>query len=474
MDTDVLLERLTRHRALGEAPAFEQRWIVEHGEFVEIPRGGFYIRRGERADFLWIILTGHLAIYVDRGLGPRRVLEWRAGDVGGHMPYSRLVNSPGDVIALEPSELLVVNRGYFPDLVRECPTVTTTLVHVMLDRARAFTSSDLQDEKMVSLGRLAAGLAHELNNPASAVKRSAQLLGSLMDQAEDSTRILAEAHLSEVQLEAIDRARRICQTSLGTMTPLERADREEALDAWLSDHDADPGLATALLDTGATPASLDDLFACLQGEQFETAARWIASCCSVRTLAGEIGTASSRMHELVSAIKRFSYMDQTQVPEPTDIAQGLRDSVALLQHKARDKSIALTVAIDERLPRALAIGSDLNQVWTNLIDNALDAAPASGVVSVSASAEQGGVLVRVVDNGPGIPRDLRERIFDAFFTTKGVGKGTGLGLEVTRRLVLRNSGDIEVDSEPGHTEFRVLLRIGPDPAPRQTASPISA
>jgi signal transduction histidine kinase len=470
MDADALLDKLTHHRALADAPVDELRWLVERGEFNQVSRGALYFRKGERAEFLWIVLTGHLAIYVDRGLGPRRVLEWRSGDVGGHMPYSRLVNSPGDVIALEPSDVLIVNRRYFPDMVRECPTISTTLVHVMIDRARAFTSSDLHDEKMVSLGRLAAGLAHELNNPASAIRRSSQLLVAQMDQAEDSTRLLAGARLSEVQLEAIDRARLVCRAAVAAMTPLERADREETLDGWLADHDLDPGLATALLDTGASPASLDDLFASVRGEDFVNALRWIAACCSVRALAGEISTASSRMHDLVSAIKRFSYMDQAQVPEAMDVAQGLRDSVAMLQHKAREKSVTLGVAIDDRLPPALAIGSDLNQVWTNLIDNALDAAPPAGSVTVSAKAEQGGVVVRVVDNGPGIPRDIRERIFDAFFTTKGVGKGTGLGLEVTRRLVLRNNGDIEVDSEPGHTEFRVLLRVARGQTPGPTSS----
>jgi len=468
MDADALLERLTQHRALGAAPVEELRWLVERGEFNQISRGTFYFRKGDRAEFLWIILTGHLAIYVDRGLGPRRVLEWRTGDVGGHMPYSRLVNSPGDVIALEPSEVLLIIRRYFPDLVRDCPTLTTTLVHVMIDRARAFTSSDLQDEKMVSLGRLAAGLAHELNNPASAVRRSAQLLVAQMDQAEASTRLLAGARLSEVQLDAIDRARRICRAAVGAMSPMERADREDTLDRWLDEHHLDPELATALIDSGATPESLDDLFAAVKGQDFANALRWIAACCSVRALGSEISTASSRMHELVSAIKRFSYMDQAQVPEAMDVAQGLRDSVSMLQHKARNKSVALGVTIEDRLPAALAIGSDLNQIWTNLIDNALDAAPAAGSVQVSAKSEQGGVVVRVVDNGPGIPRDIRERIFDPFFTTKGVGKGTGLGLEVTRRLVLRNNADIEVDSEPGRTEFRVLLRVAPSQTPRPT------
>jgi signal transduction histidine kinase len=152
-----------------------------------------------------------------------------------------------------------------------------------------------------------------------------------------------------------------------------------------------------------------------------------------------------------------------------DLSQGLRDTVAMLQHKARGKSVGMALTIQDELPKVLAIGGDLNQIWTNLIENALDAVPASGRVDVSASAERGGVIVRVVDDGPGIPDEIREKIFDAFFTTKEAGKGTGLGLEITRRLVLANGGDIEFDSLPGHTEFRVMLKRAPAVPPAATA-----
>ncbi|MEQ1756935.1 MAG: ATP-binding protein [Vicinamibacterales bacterium] len=462
MAADALLERLQQHRLLGDAPVYELRYLAEHGQFKHTPKGDFYIRKGEPPDSLWIVLSGRLAIYVDRGLGPRRVLEWHGGDASGAMPYSRIGVSPGDVIALEPSDLLLVNRSYFPDLTRECPTVTTKLVHVMIDRTRTFNSSERQDEKMIALGRIAAGLAHELNNPASAVKRSAQQLAGLIDQAESSTRVLAAANLSAAQLDAMDQARVVCGFATGELTPLDRADREEALDDCLVAHNADSTLAGALLDTGATPDSLNRLHTAIPGAAFDAAARWIAVCCSIRILTNEIMTASTRMHELVSVIKRSSYMDQAQVPEALDLAQGLRDSVSILQHKARARSVTLNLTLQPGLPRVLAIGSDLNQAWSNLVDNALDAAPSPGHVDVSATAERGGVIVRVVDDGPGIPDNIREKIFDAFFTTKGPGKGTGLGLEMTRRLVFRNGGDIEVDSAPGRTEFRVLLKKAPE------------
>ena len=359
--------------------------------------------------------------------------------------------------------MLIVDRAHFPELTRDCPAVTATLVHVMVDRARTFTSSDLQDEKMASLGRIAAGLAHELNNPAAAAARSARLLTDVLADAEGASRALAVAGLTGAQLAAIDRTRSSCASATpSALTPMERADREESLASWLDTHKANPETAAALVDTAVTVDSLEALASAVGGSDLDAAVRWIAACCSVRMLASEIEKATSRIHDLVGAVKRFSYMDRSQAPEAVDLAQGLRDSVALLVHKARAKSIGIAVEVEPNLPRVRAIGSDLNQVWTNLLDNALDAAPEAGHVQVTAARRLAFVLVRIVDDGPGVPAEIRERIFDPFFTTKPVGQGTGLGLEITRRLVRRNAGDIEVDSRPGRTEFCVTLPVVAD------------
>jgi signal transduction histidine kinase len=179
-------------------------------------------------------------------------------------------------------------------------------------------------------------------------------------------------------------------------------------------------------------------------------------------LTSDIEKAASRVHDLVQSMKRFTFMDQRQMPEPIDLSQGLRDSVALLLHKARKKSVGVTINVADDVPRVHAIGSDLNQVWTNLIDNAIDAAPEAGHVEISARRELQFVVVRVVNDGPGIPPDIRERIFDQFFTTKPVGQGTGLGLPIARQLIQRNQGDIDVISQPGRTEFRVSVPVASD------------
>jgi signal transduction histidine kinase len=296
------------------------------------------------------------AVYIDRGGGRRKWMDWHAGDVTGVLPFSRMTTTVGEPVIEKPTEALVLHRDQLPEMIRECPTVTAAMVHTMFDRVRHFSSTDWQDDKMMSLGRLAAGLSHEINNPASAASRGAKLL--------------------------------------------------------------------------------------------------------------DVERATTRIYELVSAVKRFTYMDRPTVAEPSSIARALADTVTVLGAKAKSKAVTVTLDVPADLPLVRVFGGELNQVWSNLIENALDAVAERGKVSVSAGAEKESVVVRVVDDGCGIVGDAKHRIFDPFFTTKPVGQGTGLGLDIARRIVRRHDGQIEFDSEPGHTEFRVIL-----PAPN--ANPIN-
>jgi signal transduction histidine kinase len=255
--------------------------------------------------------------------------------------------------------------------------------------------------------------------------------------------------------------RTIClaMPAAGVLSPIERADREEAFTDWLLDHDADDALAPALSDTDVSIGMLDELARTLSGDKLRVGLRWIAAGCTVRGLARDIERAASRVHDLVSAVKGFTYMDHAQSPEPVDVKKGLTDTLAVMAAKARGKSVAMTVDVPADLPRVRGFGGELNQIWANLVDNAIDAVKNGGRVTVTARAEAGKVVVRVTDDGAGIPADVKSRIFDPFFTTKEVGKGTGLGLDIVRRLVDRNDGLIDVESEPGRTEFRVALPV---------------
>jgi signal transduction histidine kinase len=454
-----MMARLAQHRALGSAPAAEHAWLVENGTLRSYPVGAVVTAKGSTAKWLLIVLSGRLVIWVDRGAGSHKVFEWKGGEVGGVMPYSRLISPPDDVVAEEPTEVLAIERELLPEMIRECPVATDILVHVMVDRARKFTSSDLRDEKLISLGKLAAGLAHELNNPASAVVRSAKMLTESLAVSETAARRLEAARLSEAQLAAIDAVRTTCGGGPASvpLSAIARADREDAISDWLDEHGGDEECAAPLAGTGVTLAALDMLAATMTGESLDSALRWIAAGCNVRALAAEIETASSRIHDLVGTVKRFTFMDKAPAPEPVDIKQGIAETLTMLGSKTRSKSVDVSVHIADDLPRAQAVGAELNQVWMNLIDNALDAVAVGGHVAVTAAHEMDHVVVRITDDGPGIPVEIQGRIFDPFFTTKGVGQGTGLGLDIVRRLLQQQEGEIGVESQPGHTEFQVRL-----------------
>ena len=456
-------DRLSEHRLLSGAPPDQLAWLAARGQLVRYEAGDVVASRGAPVRFLFIILSGQLSVHIDRGAGPRKVVEWRGGDVSGLLPYSRLVTALGDVKAEVPTEVFMIPREEIPALIRDCYELTSIFVHVMIDRARHFTSSDLHEEKMSSLGKLAAGLAHELNNPASAVARSAEGLKRQLSEVEAASGALGAVRLSETQRAAVDRSRALCLAAAGASfgrSPIERADREDTIAEWLRRHHADVTAAEALAESAITLEALDQLAVALQGDALQAALRWLVAGCATYRLASEIGTAASRIHKLVAAVKGFTYMDQATMPKPVDVRQGLADTLAVLNAKAREKQVGVKLEVEADLPRIQGFGGELNQVWANLVDNALDAAKSH--VAVSAGRHGHSVVVRVVDDGPGLPQEIRERIFDPFFTTKPVGQGTGLGLDIARRVVLRHGGEIEVDSRPGHTRFSVTLPIEQD------------
>ena len=472
MTTSDLVDRLAAHRTLGQAPRAQLEWMAAHGELVRLDAQAAVTPAGETPLGLWIVLSGQLSIRVDRGAGPRKVMEWRPGDVTGVLPYSRMSGAPGTVRTDVASELLLVHREHFPALIRDCHEVVAILVHVMVDRARHFTSSDLHVEKILSLGKLAAGLAHELNNPASAVDRAAGALNAHLARAEHAAEALARAGLSFTEIEQVRATRHLCDApdASRTASALARADREDELTGWLVAHGADGALAEPLGESAVTLASLDDLAGTLDEARLGVALEWMAASCAVRRLASEIAMAASRIHHLVDAVKGFTYMDQAAVPKPVDIARGLSDTLVVLRAKARARSATVNLDVAPDLPQVEGLGGELNQVWANLIDNALDAAGPSGRVDVSAGLEDPFVVVRVTDNGPGIPAAVRPRIFDPFFTTKPIGEGTGLGLDIARRIVGGHGGALDFTSEPGRTEFRVTLpRTGARPGRRPAA-----
>ncbi|NIP60808.1 MAG: cyclic nucleotide-binding domain-containing protein, partial [Gemmatimonadetes bacterium] len=434
-------------------------WLVSHGQLEVYEAGHVIAPEGKRVEHLWIVLSGKLGVRVDRGAGPRLVMNWIPGDVSGMLPYSRMKGPPGDNYVAERSELLMLHRRHFTEMTVRCPMFTALTVHLMLDRARSFNTSDLQDEKMISLGKLAAGLAHELNNPASATVRGAKHLLAGLERADAASRAVGSAGLTREQMAALEtlRAECIARPVDSVRSPIDQADREDEIADWLVRHEIDWSFAQPLAEAGLTLEDLKTVADVAPDESLDAAVQWIAAGCTTHSLARDIERAATRIHELVAAVKKFTHMDNLAGPEHVDVEEGLRDTVRVMASKARSKSASITLEIEDDLPRVYGTGGELNQVWLNLIENAVDAIGHAGRVEITARSELDRVVVRVTDDGPGIPSDLVAKIFDPFFTTKPPGEGTGLGLDITRRLLRRYQGDISVDSRPGRTEFRVSL-----------------
>ena len=471
-----LVERLSNVRVLKGVPRAELEWLADHGRIESYPAGTVFRPHDVPIPGLSIPITGSLAIHVTRLGVQRRVMQWQAGDLTGALPYSRMVNPPGDTIVHEDMVVFTLDKEHFRELTRECPEFTAICVHTMLDRARHFTSKDFQDEKMMTLGRMSAGLHHELNNPTSVVSRSAKRLAEQKDEAEDSARTLFAAKLTEEQLAAIDEARAFCLVVPPSFldTPLDRADRVEALADWLEANGGDVDQATSLAETAMTVEGLEKLARVMSGETLTEAVRWLSATSTIGSIATDLRESTRRITELVAAVKGYTHMGRDVLSEPVNVARGLNDTLRLMASKIRDKSVKLTLDIAPDLPQARANGSELNQVWTNLIENAVDAVPYGGEITVRVRSELDAIIVSVIDNGHGIPEDIKDRIFDPFFTTKPVGEGTGMGLDIVRRLVFNQKGEIDVQSRPGQTEFRVTLPIEPAPAPRAVPAGVSA
>ena len=456
-----LVDKLANIKLLKSVPRAELEWLADHGNIEHFTTGTVFRPHDQTIPGLALVISGSLAIHVERLGVHRRVMQWHTGDLTGALPYSRMSNPPGDTIVHEDVEVFTVDKRHFPELTRQCPEFTAICVHTMLDRARHFTGRDFQDEKMASLGKMSAGLAHELNNPAAAAGRSAKRLTEQRNEAEDAARALFAAHLNEEQLAALDEARAFCLMVPPSFldTPLDRADRIDALAEWLDAHGGEIDQATALAETAMTVEGLEKLAGVFQGETLTDALRWLAATAAIGSIATELQESTRRISDLVASVKGYTHMGQAAVAEPVNIARGLNDTSRLMASKLRDKNVTLRLELPPDLPPARAFGSELNQIWMNLLENALDAVSYGGEITVRAHAEYDSITVHVIDNGHGIPEDIKSRIFDPFFTTKPVGEGTGMGLDIVRRLVFNQKGEIDVDSVPGRTEFRVTVPV---------------
>jgi signal transduction histidine kinase len=355
-----------------------------------------------------------------------------------------------------------------------CPTVAAAVMRSLVDRVRRFTILLQEREKMAGLGTLAAGLAHELNNPASAATRAVTQAEEIMDTYRDLGRRLVQRTWSEPGLNLVqalddDGALHAVEMheEVAALDPVARSDREDALANWLSEHGIDDAweCSPSLVEAGFTPDRLSMLAEGVSASELQAALEWAEANARLRQLFGEIRQSTGRISELVAAVKGYSHADRV-TPKNADVHMALENTLTMLGYKMRAANITVHREYDRTLPKIKTFGAELHQVWTNLIDNAIDAIQTdtskpkpSGTITVKTSRSGNCAQVDVIDDGPGIPSEALPRLFEAFFTTKEVGKGTGLGLEIVRRIVTRHDGTVTVSPEPGATTFTVRLPL---------------
>ena len=450
---------LLRVPAFADLPDDQIDWFLGHAEEMHLQAGDSSIHQGDPADAMFVIIQGQLQARGELG-GETVVLSPKQGDVTGVLPFSRMKQFPLDVRAATEARILRFPSSLFPELVHKMPELTKRLVGLMSDRIRETTRMEQQRDRLASMGKLSAGLAHELNNPASAAKRAAVQLREILKKIRDASHELGTRELTPAQKSEIEKLEAsFVQHGEVPHDPLQLSDLETEIDCLLRSHGQNDlwQLAADLAQKNVKPEAVESLFSILDADTARAALIRIAASVEIATLLDQIENATSRISDLVAAIKEYTYMDQAPV-QNVDVVKSLETTLTILNHKLKHG-----VAVQreyEPIPLLVnSFGSELNQVWTNIIDNAISAMGGKGELRVRTFREDNCVVVEIGDNGPGISPDIQPHIFEPFFTTKKVGEGTGLGLDTALRIVKKHRGTIEVTSRPGDTRFQVWLPL---------------
>jgi signal transduction histidine kinase len=402
-----------------------------------------------------MILQGTFRVYIVQNGQQKTLLHVGPGGMTGLLPYSRMKSAPVYSDSNEEVIALSLSKSKFRDMICHQPELTEVFVHALIDRARQFTGLHFQNEKLMALGKLSAGLSHELNNPAAAILRSAEDLKQTIGSIASDFETLGALHLTE---EEIPRLRPIIakiDVRSQSLALIERLEKEDAFSEWSSDHDVPTECVEVLVETPIARADLDAIAGIITDNRLPLLIRWLSDNIRAARIANEIAMASRRVSDLVKSIKNYTRMDQVHDMQPVEINEGIRNTLMILQHKVRQNNVTVREELAAGLPPITGFPGELNQVWTNLIDNALDAMKSGGELHLQTAAAPDQVTFSVTDTGGGIPPENLERIFDPFFTTKDIGEGTGVGLDVVQKVIQLHKGRIDVKSKPGKTEFTI-------------------
>ena len=466
--SEITLEELKAIPVLSEVPDEQLQWFIDNGEIVEMEEGQRVFEVGEPVNMTTVILEGRIRICVMQNGKFREIAVIREQGITGYLPFSRAKKTPGFGECTKKGRIFRVPAEKIKEATQLHYELTEALVHTMTSRIRDFTSLQQQNEKMFALGKLSAGLAHELNNPAAAISRGASSLNAQIQNLPAMFKAIVSLNMTPEKVDTINEllVTRANQTDRPVLSMMDKADREDDLADWLMDHEIKKlEFAENLVDFDFKPEDLDHMNACTPvSQQLEIVLAWVNNYLLASKMIADIKESSQRVSQLVTSVKNFTHMDRDGDKQLLDIHTGIRNTLTMLDYKLKKGNIKFVENFDLNLPQVKAMAGELNQVWTNVIDNAIDAMEVNGggTLEIETKQDRQFVQITIKDNGPGIPEEMQSQIFDPFFTTKDMGKGTGLGLDVVTRIIRQHNGTVKVHSVPGNTEFVICFPINDD------------
>jgi signal transduction histidine kinase len=462
----VTIEELKKVVVLNGLPDEHLRWILEHSEGMEYDEGELVGKTGDPAEWMLFIIEGKVDFYMN--VNGRLVFyhhfanDADTGGVTGLLPYSRMKVYPGNSVVTEKLRGLRLHKIFFQELEQINPGFIQQLIGYMTERARSFATTQMQHEKVNALGNLSAGIAHELNNPASAINRiSFELTNRLFLNIELTEKMIRQ-NINADHIQYLRNKFELKDTEhKHKLSALERMKNEDKLMHWLEANElpVDQQVVETFAEAGFSGEDLETLYNKVSKEDLAQILLWIENLLSSKRIIKDLAEASARISNLVGAIKSHVHMDRTNELQPTDIHNDIENTLTLLGYKLREKNISVKKSFCIDLANVPAYVGELNQVWTNIIDNAIYALDTEGELTIETTCDAKNVNVKIIDNGAGIPTEILSRIFDPFFTTKKVGEGTGIGLDLVKRIIKHHNGEIKVHSKPGRTEFLICLPL---------------
>ena len=456
------IENLKIVKEFQHVPDEQLQWLIGQGETVEIEQGEFLFNVGEPVTTSYIVLDGKMRICAVQAGKQKELRILDPGQATGYLPYSRATITPAFCEAVKKSWVFQCSKDKLKEGFGSHYELIEAMVHMMLSRVREFTSIQQQNEKMFALGKLSAGLAHELNNPAAAISRAAALLQQQVSRLPHLFKEIANLNIGSEKVEKIGN---LIISKLSSepdgLTMMQKSALEDDINDWLYDNnlkDIDP---EGLVERGFNTGELDVFKTCSTSEHLPFLLEWVSNYLVTNKMAEDIRASSERISDLVGAVKNFTFMDKNSDRQLIDIHVGIRNTLTMLNYKIRKGNIQVIEQYDNSVPKIRAFPGELNQVWTNIIDNAIDAMEVNrkGILTITSKHDERFVKIYIKDDGPGIPDDIKQNIFTPFFTTKEMGKGSGLGLDVVSRIMIQHNGEVKVISTPGSAEFEVCLPL---------------